>query len=131
MRIAIATEGNSVSEHFGRCAMYTIVDVEDKKITGQKQLDNPGHAPGAIPEFLKKNDVEVVITGGIGGRAIGFFENLGMGVIAGVDGLIDNVINDFITGILKSGASPCNPGAGKGYGIDKEECDHDESQNEH
>ena len=29
MRIAISTDGSSVSGHFGRCPSFTIVDIED------------------------------------------------------------------------------------------------------
>ncbi|MBN2852550.1 MAG: NifB/NifX family molybdenum-iron cluster-binding protein [Clostridia bacterium] len=131
MRIAIATEGVSVSEHFGRCAVYTVLDIVDHKIVNEIKLENPGHSPGAIPEFLKSNQVDLVITGGIGGRAIGFFDSLGIGVISGVSGLIDDVTNDYLLGILKSGEGICQPGAGKGYGIDKNECDHGNEGHSH
>lgn len=131
MRIAIATEEESVSEHFGRCAVYTVVDIVDKKVINMRKLENPGHAPGSIPEFLKKNNVELVITGGIGLRAQGFFDSLGMSVVAGISGLIDDVIKDYISGVMKSGDGNCHPGAGKGYGIDKNECDHENENHSH
>ena len=131
MKIAIATEQDRVSEHFGRCAMYTFFNIENNVIIEKTTLNNPGHAPGAIPKFLKDNKVDILITGGIGARAIGFFKQLEIGVIQGVEGLIEDVIKNYLTGVLKIGVSPCNPGAGKGYGIDKEECDHDEKDHIH
>jgi len=128
MRIAIATEQNKVAEHFGRCAQYTVCDIDGNSIINKKILNNPGHAPGAIPQFLKDNKVKIIITGGIGARAIDFFEQLNIGVIQGVDNPIEKVIEDYLSGILVSGNVACDPGAGKGHGIEKEECDHDESQ---
>ena len=32
MRAAIATDGNDVSAHFGRCPAYTLVDIEGGRI---------------------------------------------------------------------------------------------------
>ena len=45
--------------------------------------------------------------------------------IVGVSGKIDDIINQLINGTLAGGESFCKPGAGKGYGLDKTECDHD------
>jgi hypothetical protein len=46
--------------------------------------------------------------------------------IIGVTGKIEEVIEKFAQGELKGGESLCKPGAGKGYGLEKEECDHSE-----
>lgn len=131
MKIAIATDKLMVAPHFGRCPSYTVVEIKKHKVIEKKVLDNPGHAPGVIPEFLKQQLVTVLITGGIGGRAVELFEQYEIGVISGVNGLVENVIGDYLTGVLKSGDSICAPGGGKGYGIDKEECDHDENDHTH
>ncbi|MBP7089195.1 MAG: dinitrogenase iron-molybdenum cofactor, partial [Candidatus Omnitrophica bacterium] len=49
MRIAISTDGDLVSAHFGRCPFFTIIDIEGNKITQRRDVRNPGHQPGAIP----------------------------------------------------------------------------------
>jgi len=36
------------------------------------------------------------------------------------------VIKDIVTGELKGGETLCEPGKGKGYGIDKTICEHEE-----
>lgn len=131
MKIAIATDNKVVAPHFGRCPSYTVVKIDNNQIKEKKVLDNPGHAPGAIPQFLDQLKVNVLITGGIGGRAEELFKQYKIGVISGVNGLVENVIGDYLTGVLKSGDSFCSPGGGKGYGIDKEECDHDENDHTH
>mgnify|MGYP000958664777 CR=1 FL=1 len=32
MRLAVATEGGNISQHFGQCSEYTIVDIRIKKL---------------------------------------------------------------------------------------------------
>ena len=124
MRIAISTDGDFVSPHFGRCPHFTIADIEDNRLVKKEVIANPGHAPGTIPQFLHQNGAEVIIAGGMGMRATGFFDELGIKAIVGISGKIDEVIEQLIKGTLKGGESLCKPGSGKGYGIEKTECDH-------
>lgn len=129
MRIAISTDGSSVSAHFGRCPSFTIVDIEDGKVTGKEIVDNPGHHPGFIPQFLHEKGVNCIVAGGMGARATGFFSELGIKSILGVSGQVDQVIEKLAEGTLEGGESSCTPGAGKGYGVEKEECDHPHENN--
>jgi predicted Fe-Mo cluster-binding NifX family protein len=124
MKIAVSTDGNNVSEHFGRCPHFTIAEIEQGSVKSKEIIDNPGHSPGFIPQFLHDKGVKCIICGGMGARAVGFFEELGIRAITGVCGTIDDVLRQFAEGKLEGGASSCTPGGGKGYGIDKEECDH-------
>lgn len=124
MRIAISTDGEYVSAHFGRCPSYTIVDIENNKLIKKESIENPGHEPGFIPKFLHERGVQYIVAGGMGMRATGFFQELGIQAIVGVSGKISEVIDRLISGSLEGGESLCKPGAGKGYGLDKTECDH-------
>ncbi|MBA1336953.1 MAG: hypothetical protein HPY66_3389 [Firmicutes bacterium] len=60
----------------------------------------------------------------MGTRAQGFFDELGIETIMGVDGKLDEVIEKLEKDMLVGGESLCAPGAGKGYGVEKTECDH-------
>lgn len=124
MRIAISTESGRVSAHFGRCPSFTIIDVEKEKIISKDTISNPGHQPGAIPRFLHNKGAECIICGGMGSRAKGIFEEFGIQTIVGVDGAVDEVIEKVLNGVLEGGESLCEHGAGRGYGLDKEECEH-------
>ena len=126
MRIAISTDGDFVSAHFGRCPDFTIVDIEDGKITKKEIIENPGHQPGFIPQFLHERQVKCIIAGGMGMRATELFNEFSIQTIVGVDGKIDEVIEKLQKGTLEGGESLCRPGAGKGYGLDKTECSHPE-----
>ncbi|MEA2103599.1 MAG: NifB/NifX family molybdenum-iron cluster-binding protein [Candidatus Cloacimonadota bacterium] len=116
MRIAISTENGQVGQHFGRCAQYTIVDIENKKMIDKKVISNPGHAPGAIPKFLNEKGCDIIVTGGMGKKAQDFFIQFGLDYIIGVQGKIEDVIRDYLNDTLEIGESSCDHGEGKGDG---------------
>jgi len=124
MRLAISTDGDFVSAHFGRCPSFTIVDIEDGKITKKETIGNPGHHPGFIPKFLNERNVECIVAGGMGMRAQELFKDFGIRAVLGVTGRVDQTVEDLISGNLQGGPSLCNPRSGKGYGVDKTACDH-------
>ena len=126
MLVAIATDGGYVSPHFGRCQDYTMVEVVDGGVVKKEMVANPGHAPGAIPQFLHKHGIERIVCGGIGARATELFDHYGIEVLAGVAGTVDETVRKLANETLSGGESLCKPGAGRGYGIEKTECDHEE-----
>lgn len=126
MRIAISTDGDFVSSHFGRCPNFTIVEIESGEIVNKEVIANPGHHPGSLPEFFATMGVECVIAGGAGARAQGLFAEKQIQLILGVSGRVDDMLEKLSRGELKGGESLCQPGAGKGYGIDKTACEHPE-----
>jgi predicted Fe-Mo cluster-binding NifX family protein len=128
MKYAIATDGGSVSAHFGRCPEFTIIDVENNQVKEQTTVPNPGHHPGFLPEFLAKQGVRTIIAGGMGPRAHELFAEKNIQTIVGVAGSVDSVVAQLKEGTLKGGPTLCEPGAGKGYGVEKTECSHGEEQ---
>ena len=126
MKIAISTDTGFVSAHFGRCPTFAIAEIEDGKVCDVEEIDNPGHQPAFLPDFLAERGVKYIICGGMGNRAQMLFAEKKITPIIGVTGKIEEVIEKFLQGKLEAGESLCKPGAGKGYGLDKEECDHAE-----
>jgi len=100
------------------------LDIVEGRLTTTEVVNNPGHQPGLIPQFLHQKGVECVVCGGMGMRATGFFEELGIRTIVGVSGRIEEVVDKLVKGTLEGGTSLCEPGSGKGYGLDKTQCDH-------
>lgn len=129
MKVAISTDNGFVSAHFGRCPEFTIVDIKDGKVEKKETVQNPGHQPGFIPQFLHEKGVNCIIAGGMGMRATGFFNEFGIQAIVGISGEVSDVIEKLLKGTLKGGESLCKPGSGKGYGIEKTECDHPNEEN--
>jgi predicted Fe-Mo cluster-binding NifX family protein len=126
MKIAISTDSGQVSAHFGRCPEFTIAVIEDGRLASQDAVPNPGHSPGLIPDFLSKKGVQAIVCGGMGMRAQNLFAEKGIRMLLGVTGSVQQAIEGLIDGSLEGGESLCQPGAGKGYGIDKTVCDHPE-----
>jgi predicted Fe-Mo cluster-binding NifX family protein len=123
-KIAIAVDNNQVSAHFGRCPSFAIIELQDQKVVNQEMIPNPGHRTGFLPKFLAEKDVHTIICGGMGRRAIDLFNEKGVKAIVGVSGGIDEVITKYIKGQLEEDDSLCQPGSGKGYGIEKEDRHH-------
>lgn len=124
MKIAISTDSGHVSAHFGRCPEFTLCEIEDGKIVKKEAIANPGHQPGFLPQFFAEQGVDVVIAGGAGQRAQMLFAEKNIQLLLGAVGTIDDVLDKLCQGKLEGGESLCKPGAGKGYGVEKDECDH-------
>lgn len=107
MRIAIASEGNCVSGHFGHCEGFTIYEVEEGKALKKGFTPNPGHRPGYLPVFLKELDINVIIAGGMGEAAQMLFSERDIDVVVGAEGYCDDVVSRHINGELKSTGSVC------------------------
>lgn len=118
MKIAIASEGNQVAEHFGHCEGFTIIEVEDKETRGKEFIANPGHKPGFLPNYLNDLGVKVIIAGGMGGGAIEIFNEKGIKVITGVTGDLETAIEKYLHDELQSSGSVCHQHQHAG------ECEH-------
>ncbi|HID62327.1 MAG TPA: dinitrogenase iron-molybdenum cofactor biosynthesis protein [Anaerolineae bacterium] len=123
MRIAISADDRDgldsvVSPHFGRCPYYILVNVEDDEIKAVNAVDNPyygQHAPGVVPNFIHSQGVDVMLTGGMGGRAIAFFEQLGIEAVTGASGTVRHSLELYLSGQLR-GVQPCHESIEHGRG---------------
>lgn len=131
MKIAISTDSGTVCAHFGRAPDFTFVTIENSKVIEKVVLPNPGHEVGSIPKFLNEHGANYIIAGGMGRRAVEFFNQYNIEVITGVEGTIDNVTKEFINGTLEGSEGICTPGAGKGYGVEKIHTEADDNQDHH
>ena len=113
-KIALASEGNQgldsqISQHFGRCPYYLMVDVEGGKIIKTDSVSNPyyqDHVPGIVPKFIHEQGANVMIAGGIGPMAIDLFASFGIEVVSGVSGGAGDVLQAYLRGEI-SGVEPC------------------------
>lgn len=114
MRIAISAQDNNglesvASHHFGKCPYFVLVDVDKKEVKRVEVIDNPyfqGHKPGMVPGFIRDQKTDVAISGGMGRRAIDFFEEYGIGAFTGASGTIGAVVEAYLSGELRK-AGPC------------------------
>jgi predicted Fe-Mo cluster-binding NifX family protein len=114
MRIAISADDRNgldsvVSPHFGRCPYYILVDVDGHEVEAVNAIDNPyygQHSPGVVPGFIHSQGVNVMLTGGMGRRAIAFFEQFGIEAVTGASGTVRHALELYLGGQLR-GVQPC------------------------
>jgi predicted Fe-Mo cluster-binding NifX family protein len=123
MRIAISTETNNgldsqVAQHFGRCPYFAFVDVNGQDIQSIQVVENPyyaGHQVGQVPAFIHEQKVDVMLSGGMGGRAIQFFQQFGIGTATGASGTVQSTLENYFAGKL-TGTAPCEESVEHGHG---------------
>jgi len=109
MIIALSNDDGNIAQHFGRASCFTVVKVENDKVVEQKKLDNTAHLKGSLPEMLRDEKVDVIITGGMGMGAKNFLSDFGIKYITGAKGKVEDVLKEFIQGNLESIEVDCNP----------------------
>lgn len=123
MRIAVSADDKNgldsvVSPHFGRCPYYILVDVQGNQVTGIQEVDSPfygQHEPGQVPGFIHNLGASVMLSGGMGGRAIMFFQQMGIEGVTGAYGTVRQSVERYLGGELK-GAAPCSESEDHGHG---------------
>ncbi|MBB5336779.1 NifB/NifX family molybdenum-iron cluster-binding protein [Pectinatus brassicae] len=108
MKIAVASENEMVTQHFGHCANFNIFTVENGQIVSNESVANPGHKPGFLPVFLHDKGAEVVVSGGMGQGAIDIFNAKNIEVITGASGKAADAALAYAKGNLVSTGSVCH-----------------------
>jgi len=111
MRTAIPLTGGKLSQHFGHCEQFAIIDVdiENKIIKSQELVIPPPHEPGALPKWLAGLQVELIIAGGMGQRAQQLFTENKINVLVGApDNKPEELISQYLTGRLQCGQNICD-----------------------
>lgn len=114
MRIAVTSADDAglegmVSPHFGQCPYFTIVDVTDNEIQAVTVVANPhytSHRPGEVPSLVRSHNAEMIVAGGMGRRAIGLFQELGIQAFTGAQGTVRQSLELALGGHLID-AAPC------------------------
>lgn len=114
MRLAISVEDNNgldstISHHFGRCPYFVLVDVDGEEMGEVQVIDNPyyaQHQPGMVPGYIRSHDADVMISGGMGRRAITFFQEYDIQTATGATGTVKSALESYLSGNL-SVSEPC------------------------
>ncbi len=123
MKIAITAENDNglesmVAQHFGHAPFFILVDMENSEVTTVQSVANPfaeAHQPGEIPQFIHEQKANVILSGGMGGRAIEFFEQVGVKAATGAIGTVRQALENYLGGKLKE-AAPCDESVAHGHG---------------
>lgn len=122
MKIAIPTVEGVLSAHFGRCEQFAIVEIdpESKKIIKYEMLTPPAHEPGVLPTWLSQMGCTTIIAGGMGGRAIGMFEQSGIEVVIGTpNGKPEEIVMAYLNDELVTTGNLCDESDRHGGGRHK------------
>lgn len=111
MKIAIPMADGRLAMHFGHCEQFALVEVDDatRKPTQTEMLIPPPHEPGVLPRWLHEQGANLIIAGGMGGRALQLFAQNDIQVIVGapVD-TPENLVAAYLNGTLASGTNACD-----------------------
>lgn len=113
MKIAITAETSEgldapVAGHFGHAPYFAFVDLVEGHPTSVQAVENPfatGHQPGQIPAYIHEQGADAIISGGMGGRAVQFFNDYGVAVATGASGTVGQSVEAFLAGQLGGDAT--------------------------
>ncbi|TCS40372.1 NifB/NifX family molybdenum-iron cluster-binding protein [Reinekea marinisedimentorum] len=111
MKIAIPVTDGVLDPHFGHCKNFAMFDVDkdNNQVTKVTSVEAPPHEPGLLPKWLGDHHVSMVITGGMGQRAISLCNDNGINVVLGAQPQPAAVlIDDFLAGRLQAGGNACD-----------------------
>ena len=123
MLIAVPSDTNdgldsAISEHFGHCAAFTLVTVANDAIGEVSILENSEHEEGgcmAPVTLLKERGVEVLLAGGMGGRPLSGFQQVGIDVRYKENaGTVREAVELFISGDCRGFGEAQTCGGGEG-----------------
>jgi ATP-binding protein involved in chromosome partitioning len=105
-----------VSAHFGHCEVFTLVELDGKKVKKASTIENPEEHDCMVPvEVLLKKGVKTVLIGGIGRNPLLGMQNVGIAVYIGASGKVKDAISDYQEGHLRLAKADdichgCHPG---------------------
>lgn len=118
-KLAIPLEDERVSAHFGHAGSFLMVEIESGsgRELGREHLVPPPHEPGRLPAWLAENGVTVVLSGGMGPRAVSLLQEQGIDVRIGVPSLEpDEAVRQWLQGELVTAGNLCDHGEGRRHG---------------
>jgi predicted DNA-binding protein (UPF0251 family)/predicted Fe-Mo cluster-binding NifX family protein len=101
MKIAVTFENGEIFQHFGHTEQFKLYTVENGQITGTQVVNTNGSGHGALAQFLKDKQVDVLICGGIGGGAQAALAEAGVQLYGGVSGNADAAVQALLDGKLQ------------------------------
>ena len=111
MRVAIPTADGLLCPHFGNCQQFAFIDIdqENKQILKITTAVPPQHQPGTLPLWINEHKCNLIIAGGMGGRAVSLLQQFGIEVITGAPSQKpEDIIQAYFDNTLTSGANMCD-----------------------
>lgn len=119
MKIAVTYDNGNVFGHFGKTENFKVYNVENGQVVSSEVISSNGSGHGALATLLAKENVAVLICGGIGPGAQNALADAGIELCSGAEGSADKAVEDYLAGNLVSSGSNCDH-HGEGH-----DCAHD------
>ena len=100
MKIAVTYADGLIFQHFGHTPSFKIYETADSTVIAARVVETAGSGHGALAGFLKAQDVDVLICGGIGGGAQMALAEAGIRLLGGVSGDADDAVAALLMGEL-------------------------------
>lgn len=111
MKIALPTRDGNIDDHFGHCDHYTIMTIDDdKNIVERERMDSPEGCgcKSDIAPVLADKGVKVMLAGNMGQGACNILTGVGIEVIRGCSGDIEEVAAKWLAGEIKDNTIVCD-----------------------
>ena len=107
MKIAVTYENGQIFQHFGHTETFKVYETENNEIKSESMIAAIGSGHGALAGFLKLNNVDVLICGGIGEGAKNALAQAGIKLYGGVTGSANEAVKALLCGDLQYNPTAC------------------------
>ncbi len=111
IKIALPTKITlEVDDHFGHCSFFTVVTVENDRITDTITIPAPETCgcKSGIAVTLRELGVSVLLAGNMGQGAKNVLEAQRIKVIRGCSGSVQEVVEAYLNGTIEDSGQGCN-----------------------
>lgn len=116
-KIAIPTRDEMVDDHFGHCAYYTVVTLDEQsQVINRERLASPEGCgcKSNIASVMQEMGISLMLAGNMGMGAYNKLNAHGISVIRGCHGKVEDVLKAYQCGNLTDSLEAC----------DHHDCDH-------
>lgn len=104
MKIAVTYENGEIFQHFGHTEQFKIYEIVEDNVISSEVVSTMGNGHGALAGFLKEQQVDTLICGGIGGGAKQALEEVGITLYGGASGEADQAVEALLADQLNYNA---------------------------
>lgn len=100
-----------VDDHFGHCAYYTVVTLDEQnEVVGRERLDSPEGCgcKSNIASVMQEIGITLMLAGNMGMGAYNKLNAHGISVVRGCHGRVEEVLKAFRNGELKDSLESCD-----------------------
>ncbi len=103
-RLAIPIQRNVLSQYFGQCNYYNIVDLEDNVLLSTHKKELPAvRAIEEMPQWLSNQGVTDIVAHRMDSKIVHLFSKYKIAVFIGIPiATTEKIVDDYKKGVLKS-----------------------------